>query len=145
MITVISDAILAFGVPLGNKDLPLNLDEGIKDDFDTFVATEAGVPEWQEDMEQKDEETYWKLFHKTVQNSPIDLVTYHSHAEPLYLLVVRDYVHESFNAQIITLDRGNYDPSRYKIRAFIRWCKEHKIKNTNPEWRLVSYHFINRD
>lgn len=123
-----TDAILVYGVPLDEGDLPWKTDDG-EGDWEDWLLRLAGFTEtnWRVNG-------YWERKRAALAAFPFDIVPHCSCDYPMYILTIRGTAttaNRGFPEKIEALEPK--DPS--ELLAF---CAEHGMKHGEPGWWLCS-------
>jgi hypothetical protein len=137
---VSTNAILVFGVELG-EDVPESLlGEDGSFDFEDILAADAGLFEpicGTENLSTP----YWEAKRKAVAEAPVELVWHCSGEYPMYILGVPGTEKTANRGHPRTVTPSDFaTPSDEKIEAFKKWCEDHDIVlEAEPAWLLCSY------
>jgi hypothetical protein len=145
-----ASGIIAFGIPLDEDDaLFPEIEEGddpeyasgfSEENFEKWIAEQAGIIAPQEEWVQGSKNTawsyYWDRQRKAVAEFPIEVVAHCSCDYPLYIIALRGTVMKAWDGE----PRDIMLPSipAEKVQMLIDFCAEHGIKGAAPRWLLTS-------
>ncbi len=123
-----TDAILCFGVELGEDDEAPSFMEGF-DEFDDFLMNEGGQPRWGEAGHSFDKQREW------LAAQPVEMVLHCSGDYPMYILAVRGTVTTASRGypQAVTTE----DPDHTQVQRYMSWLSDHGIED-EPKWLICS-------
>lgn len=128
-----TDGILVFGFDIGVEDeQPLENILGEGEEFDDFIADEAGIEQWSENVSAD----YWQRRKIAIKSCPVELVTHCSYNYPMYILAVRGTqltASRGYPEEVISLH-----VDQEKIDSAKNWCETHGIEWQEPKWLLCS-------
>jgi hypothetical protein len=133
---VSTDGILVFGFLLeeeGELDHLLGLDG---DEFDDFVAKEAGSPEYKDDMTDEERSAWYNGLNAAVDACPVEPITHCSYDYPLHIISIRGTENRAARGYPVEVELN--DPSPEKIAAAKEWCEKYGIPWQEPKWYLAS-------
>ena|SRR6218665_1878172 len=131
---VSTDGILVFGIPLEEEDCAPAFLEEYDGDFDSFLDSKNGLPQWGEPGHD------WNKTHEWRKNFPIDLTRHCSHEYTMYILSVRGTEKTASRGYVEEIDpRSMIDSITQKdIDILKAFCDEYGIEWAEPKWYLCS-------
>ena len=123
-----TDAILCYGVQLGEDDEPLAFMEGF-DELDDLLLKEGNQPRWGD--EGHDFQSQWAW----LATQPVEMVHHCSGNYTMYIIALR--------GTVTTASRGypeevaTYEPDHVAVQHFMQWLLDHNIDG-EPKWLLCS-------
>lgn len=136
-----SDGMLVFGIEL-EEDVDLaeifKCDDDEDFDFEEFVVSESGAPEWSENMTDDESSAYWDKQRELVKNYPVSLALYCSYEYPMYILSIPGYEYSASRGDAHEISFDNLNVPQEKIDAMKAWCLEHDFEWEEPKWLLCS-------
>jgi hypothetical protein len=130
-----SDGLLIYGFDLGIEDeQPFSELLADNEEFDDFIANEAGIEGWTENA--KDD--YWKRYREAVEACPVELHIHCSYDYPMYVLGVRGANFTAYRGDPTIIEKDAFNISEDKIKAAKEWCEKYKIEWQEPKWVLCS-------
>lgn len=125
-----SDGVLYFGFQVGGEDeVPEWLEDVEDHEFDTFLCQKAGLTY---------ETSTWEERKKIIDACPADLGQFCSYEYPMYVLFIREEEYRAYRGDIVELDLQEMQVEQKYIDEFKAWCLANDIKWQEPKWLLCS-------
>ena len=128
---VSTNGILVFGIQLPEEEKPEFLEE-FDGDFDTFVDSLSGLPQWGEEGHDFAKDKAFR------DSFPVDLVWHCSYDYPMFILTVRGTDETAYRGSPEVIDPEKLFVTLEKIEALRSFCEEYGIEWEEPKWYLCS-------
>ena len=139
-----TDAILVCGVDFGD-DLPEVFQKYMGDmdkehfDFEDFLCHESGI--FLEENSTKSQFDSWYKRRNEVRDAcPVEMIFHCSGEYPMYILAVKGTETTAWRGdpKLLNLREVQDSLSFQSVGLFEKWCKDHEIEKSNPDWLLCS-------
>lgn len=127
---VSTDAILVFGIPVGEEDEHPEF-MGNFDDFDDYLDSLSGLPQYGEPGYSS------KARQEFHDKCPADLVWHCSYEYPMYILAVRGTEIRAYRGDEVEITPEKLVVPETKLAEFRAWIAERGIQD-EPRWYLCS-------
>lgn len=136
---VSTDALLAFGVDLGDEYPESLLNEDDEGDFESWVLDHVGLARpTVSDYGHPDWVAYFAKRNEILETFPVDLELHCSYDYPMYILCVRGTRKRASRGSPESLDASALTVTPEQVAAFKAFCEEHDIDAGEPGWLLFS-------
>lgn len=125
-----TDAILVFGFEIGGEDEPPEFLDEFDGDFESFLDSLSGLPEYGEEGHSFDAQFEYR------KNCPASMTLHCSYDYPMYILAVNGT--ETRSSRGTPREIGSMDVSDSDVSAFKAWCESNDIEYKEPKWLLCS-------